>query len=141
MLWRAASPINTSYTSNVIPDEDPVNTDGFEVQRLRQELARLQALMGPDERSYEGLVADLSACEQATMIAEQQAGQLRGEIAEVKVQLGRARQEQEWALAHRRPMALQVSTAMQRIRSVGLSTVRRTKSLWGNARAARKRRR
>lgn len=44
---------------------------------------------------------DLDVALAAARDAELQAGRLRGELAEMRVQLGRARQEQEWALTGR----------------------------------------
>ena len=46
----------------------------------------------------------LSIAEQAARDAEFDAGRLRGELAEMRVQLGRARQEHEWATVGRPPV-------------------------------------
>ena len=61
---------------------------------LRRELDRLRALVGPDERTYEDLCADLAAARDAVKSAETEAGCLRGTITEMNVELHRARQDQ-----------------------------------------------
>jgi hypothetical protein len=59
------------------------------------ELARLRALVGPDERSYARLRADRDGAVDAAREAEAAVGELRGTIAEMRVQLARARQDQD----------------------------------------------
>ncbi len=49
----------------------------------------------------DALRAELTMALEAAHQAELAAGVLRGELAEMRVQLGRARQEQEWALTAR----------------------------------------
>jgi predicted nucleic acid-binding Zn-ribbon protein len=61
----------------------------------RAEIERLRDLVGPDERGFRDLRADLDAAREAARDAEAQAGRLRGTIAEMQVQLVRARQDQE----------------------------------------------
>ncbi len=67
------------------------------------ELQRLRALVGPSEVDYRQLVDDLAASSSATRAAELAEGQLRGELAEMSVQLARARQDQD-TLQRRREM-------------------------------------
>lgn len=64
------------YTSGVGSAEP--NSD-----ELRHEITRLRA--------------ELDRCESATRDVEAEKGELRGQLAEMSVQLGRARQAQEWA--------------------------------------------
>jgi chromosome segregation ATPase len=59
------------------------------------EIARLRALVGPSEESYERLRADVAEARQAAKQAEAEAGQLRGLMAEMSTQLARARQDQD----------------------------------------------
>jgi hypothetical protein len=53
------------------------------------------------QMQIEDLRRELSVALDAARDAELSAGLLRGELAEMRVQLGRARQEQEWALTAR----------------------------------------
>lgn len=62
---------------------------------LRAEVERLRALVGPSESSYEDLQQDLLAARDAARGAEAAAGVLRGQVAELHVELARARQDQE----------------------------------------------
>ena len=57
----------------------------------------------PDElrTQIDELRAELATALESAREAELAAGRLRGELAEMRVQLGRARQEQEWALTAR----------------------------------------
>jgi len=54
-----------------------------DVDELRREIMRLGS--------------ELDDCEAATRAAQAEQGELRGVIAEMRVQLGRARQAQDWA--------------------------------------------
>lgn len=68
--------------------EAPATTgEGSEIDRLRR-------LVGPDEMSYRDRVADLAAAEQAVRDAEHANGELRATIAELRVELRRAQQDQ-----------------------------------------------
>lgn len=49
------------------------------------------------EREIERLRTELDRCEGAVRAVEAEKGELRGQLAEMSVQLGRARQAQEWA--------------------------------------------
>lgn len=72
-----------SYTALMTTGGDPTNGSvqaGSEIDRLR---------------------AAVEVAQRAARRAELDAGRLRGELAEMRVQLGRARQEQEWATAGR----------------------------------------
>ena len=59
------------------------------------ETARLRALVGPSEESYEKLRVDVTEARQAAKNAEAEAGRLRGLMAEMSTQLARARQDQD----------------------------------------------
>ena len=59
------------------------------------EVARLRALVGPSEESYEKLRLDVAEARQAAKDAEAEAGRLRGLMAEMSTQLARARQDQD----------------------------------------------
>lgn len=65
--------------------------------------ARPDDVDAPDQlRAQIGILrAELTTALEAAHRAELAAGVLRGELAEMRVQLGRARQEQEWALTAR----------------------------------------
>lgn len=62
---------------------------------LRAEVERLRALVGPSEASYEDLRQDLLAARDVARGAEAAAGVLRGQLAELHVELARARQDQD----------------------------------------------
>lgn len=62
-----------------------------ELSQLRAENARLRALVGPVEQSYEELRAELADAAEAVRQAEAANGELRGEILELTVALGQAR--------------------------------------------------
>lgn len=74
----------------------PMSTDDDELERLR-------SLVGPSEASYRRLNADLDAAVEQTRSAELAAGELRGRLEEMSVQLARARQDQD-TLQRRREM-------------------------------------
>lgn len=80
------------------PDDDRAAIDDAvnDVVALRAEIERLQELVGPSEQSYDDLRHDLLAARDAAMGAEAAAGVLRGQLAEMHVQLARARQDQEY---------------------------------------------
>jgi len=67
------------------------------------ELERLRRLVGPNEHSYDDLVAELRAAEQGVRAAEAAAGELRAENNLLRIELRRARQDQYhvWKLAAR----------------------------------------
>ena len=65
------------------------------IDELRAEVERLRALVGPSEASYDDLRQDLLAARDAAKGAEAAAGVLRGQVAELHVELARARQDQE----------------------------------------------
>lgn len=67
------------------------------------EIEVLRALVGPSETDYLQLRADLEEASSAVMAAEMSAGKLRGELAELSVQLARARQDQD-TMQRRRDM-------------------------------------
>ncbi len=70
-----------------VGDDDPA--------ALRAEVARLRALVGPGEQSYGDLRQDLLAARDAARGAEAEAGVLRGQLAQLHVELARARQDQD----------------------------------------------
>ncbi|MEM9515801.1 MAG: hypothetical protein AAGA42_13195 [Actinomycetota bacterium] len=59
------------------------------------ELARLRALVGPSERAYGDAVADADRAIATAKAATLEAGAVRGELAEMRVELARARQDQD----------------------------------------------
>jgi hypothetical protein len=63
-----------------------------EVALMRAEIERLRRLVGPSEQSYADLRDELLAARDAAKSAEAAAGELRGELTEVYVELARARQ-------------------------------------------------
>jgi predicted nucleic acid-binding Zn-ribbon protein len=88
-----------------------------EVEELRAEVERLRALVGPTETAYEQLLADVAGAREAARTAEAEAGALRGTIAELHVQLARARQDQDrWQRAR---------DAADRARARGVTVARR----------------
>ena len=60
-------------------------------ESLIAENKRLRLLVGPLEQSYDDLRTELAAASQAIKTAEQNNGELRGEIMELTVALGQAR--------------------------------------------------
>jgi len=69
------------------------------------ELERLRRLVGPSERSYEDLRDDVAGAREAAREALAETGRLRGELAEMRVELARARQDQD-TLQRRREMSV-----------------------------------
>lgn len=62
---------------------------------VRHELERLRELVGPCEQSYTDLRQDLLAARDVAKGAEASAGALRGQVAQLHVELARARQDQD----------------------------------------------
>jgi chromosome segregation ATPase len=62
---------------------------------LAGELERLRWLVGPSEQAYADLRADVDGARAAAREAAAEAGRLRGELAEMRVELARARQDQD----------------------------------------------
>ena len=62
-----------------------------DIEALIAENKRLRCLVGPLERSYDDLRTELAAASEAIKTAEQNNGELRGEIMELTVALGQAR--------------------------------------------------
>ncbi|MEP1125038.1 MAG: hypothetical protein ABJH68_14235 [Ilumatobacter sp.] len=60
------------------------------------ELERLRELVGPSETSYASLREDRDEAVRVAKEAMADAGELRGHIVDLSVQLSRARQEQEY---------------------------------------------
>jgi hypothetical protein len=69
---------------------DPVDVDA-----LHAEIERLRAIVGPDEAGHHRLLADRDRAVAAAKASEHELGRARGTIAEMQVQLVRARQDQE----------------------------------------------
>ena len=59
------------------------------------ELERLRELVGPCEQDYLALRQDLLAARDVAKGAEASAGALRGQVAQLHVELARARQDQD----------------------------------------------
>jgi predicted nucleic acid-binding Zn-ribbon protein len=62
---------------------------------LQTEIDRLRTLVGPDEQDYAALREDLLAARDVAKGAEASAGALRGQVAQLHVELARARQDQD----------------------------------------------
>ena len=60
------------------------------------EMERLRELIGPSETSYAQLRKDRDQAVQLAKDASAEAGELRGHIVDLSVQLSRARQDQEY---------------------------------------------
>jgi hypothetical protein len=65
---------------------------------LSAEADRLRALVGPSETGYAALQRDRDEAQALARSAVMEAGELRGRIAELSVQLARARQDQDLLL-------------------------------------------
>ena len=59
------------------------------------EVDRLRELVGPNEQAYAALRQDLLAARDVAKGAEASAGALRGQVAQLHVELARARQDQD----------------------------------------------
>ncbi len=70
--------------------------ESIDADEVAGELERLRELMGPSETSYAALLEDRDQAVQAAKDALAEAGELRGHIVDLSVQLSRARQEQEY---------------------------------------------
>lgn len=97
------------------------------------ELERLRELVGPSESSYTALREDRDQAVQVAKDAMAEAGEMRGHIVDLSVQLSRARQDQEYQ---------QVSAAMGPVERVAYRVRRRvatsvTPRLVGVARRAK----
>lgn len=66
-----------------------------EAAEANEQLARLRALVGPSEVAYESLLVDREAAQNVAKQALAESGELRGRIEEMRVQLARARQDQD----------------------------------------------
>ena len=101
---------------------------------VKEQLARLRVLVGPSEVAYESLLADRDVAQDVAKHALAECGELRGRLEEMRVQLARARQDQDVLLrraelvpwrqavdrAHRRwttSVAPRVSRLVDRVRS------------------------
>ncbi len=84
------------------------------VAMSESELERLRALVGPSETDYEALRADRDEAQEVARRAEQEAGKLRGELAEMSVQLSRARQDQD--VVQRQAAMTPTARAIDRVR-------------------------
>lgn len=62
---------------------------------ISAEVERLRRLVGPSERGYADLEQDLLAARDVARGAEATAGSLRGQLAQMHVELARARQDQD----------------------------------------------
>ena len=61
-----------------------------------EELERLRELVGPSESSFDALREDRDQAVRVAREAVAEAGELRGHIVDLSVQLSRARQDQEY---------------------------------------------
>jgi hypothetical protein len=83
---------------------------------LRSEVDRLRALVGYPERAYRELREDVVAASEAAKAAELAAGELRGELAEVRTALARAERVDHQV---RRVMSLPVYRTVSRAYRLG----------------------
>jgi hypothetical protein len=67
-----------------------------ELALLRRELTRLRELVGPSEKSYEGLAQDASSARDAARRAELETGHLRARIVELENEVRRWRRDFVW---------------------------------------------
>lgn len=72
----------------------PTSGEGLDTERaLRHEIARLQALVGPDEQSYAALRSELNAAGAEVKAAHLELGRLRGMVTERDIAVRRAQQD------------------------------------------------
>lgn len=76
---------------HVAPDEA-----GDELARLRDEVARLRALVGPDERTYHELRLDVLAARDAALGAEAEVGAQRAYVLALEAEVTRLERDFEW---------------------------------------------
>ena len=67
-----------------------------ELRSLRSEVARLRALVGPSEKSYEDLERDARGARDAAAAAEFEAGRSRARIVELENEVRRWRRDFVW---------------------------------------------
>ena len=77
------------------PVRAPVSTE-TEVEQLRDEVARLRELIGPDEKSYVQLRTDVWGARDAVIGAEAEMGLLKGQVRSLQAEVARAMKEQQW---------------------------------------------
>ena len=70
------------------------DVSSLDLQSARDEVLRLRRLVGPNEESYQDLQAELVRASDAVRAAEEETGEVRGELAVVNVELARARHAQ-----------------------------------------------
>ena len=104
------------------------------MNEVPDELERLRELVGPSETSYAALREDRDEAVRTARTAVAEAGELRGQIVDLSVQLSRARQDQEYQ---------QVSAAMSPTERAAYRARRRwatsvTPRLLGAARRAKR---
>jgi hypothetical protein len=73
----------------------PADDAATPAEEPADELARLRSLVGPSEVAYEALRVDRDAAQMVARDALAETGELRGTIQEMRVQLARARQDQD----------------------------------------------
>jgi hypothetical protein len=65
------------------------------VGALSAEVERLRRLVGPSERGFGDLTRDVEVAQSHVRRVEMEAGELRGRLTEMNVELSRARQDQD----------------------------------------------
>lgn len=89
-------------------DATPPHDSSAELIRLRAEVERLRALVGPSEDSYEKLTRDAIGARQAAMEAELDAGRARARVVELENEVRRWQRDFVWfrdSVTRRLPLA------------------------------------
>ena len=109
------SPTSTSVTSASSASSAEAGADGdrLELQRLRAEVERLRALVGPSEESYVKLRTDLLGARDAAIGATAEVGALKGRCHALEAQVARLTRDHIWFRDNvvRRLKAVQVWTS------------------------------
>ena len=84
----------SSPTTTSTPKEDSlVPSPADELSRLRNEVQRLQGLIGPSEESYRKLQLDVLGARDAAIAAEAELGYVRGQVVSLETQLFQIRRD------------------------------------------------
>ena len=84
----------SSPTTTSTPKEDSlVPSPANELSRLRNEVQRLQGLIGPSEESYRKLQLDVLGARDAAIAAEAELGYVQGQVVSLETQLFQIRRD------------------------------------------------
>ena len=89
-----------------------------EIERLRAEVARLRALVGPDEAGYAQLRVDLLAARDEVIGAEHEVGVVRGYNQALESEVARLRRDFDWFRDKILGRAKRARSALRRVSSV-----------------------